>query len=294
MADGLDTETRRKILVFQRDEETGHAIYRRMAAGERNSANRAALESLAEDERSHAETLRRRTGIPAGPNRLKLFWFVLMNWIFGYTFLIRLMEKYETSAISVYRALVADWPELETIIAQEQEHELQLVEMLDEERLRYVGAMVLGLNDALVELTGTMAGLAFAMGNNRLAALAGIITGVSATLSMAASSYLAERNEGTSDALKSAAYTGAAYLVTVACLVAPYLLFPSRMIAPALLTMLAVAILIILAFNYYVSVAKSLPFTRRFLEMAGISLGVALISFLLGALAKRLLNIAEL
>ena len=57
--------------------------------------------------------------------------------------------------------------------------------MLNEERLQYVGAMVLGLNDALVELTGTIAGLSFAMQNTGLVALSGIITGVSATLSMA-------------------------------------------------------------------------------------------------------------
>ena len=90
-----------------------------------------------------------------------------------------------------------------------------------------MGAMVLGLNDALVELTGTIAGLSFALQDTRVVALSGIITGVSATLSMAASNYLAERADGNENALKSSLYTGIAYLITVALLVLPYLLLPS-------------------------------------------------------------------
>lgn len=71
----------------------------------------------------------------------------------------------------------------------------------------------------------------------------------------------------------------------------PYLLFPSDMYVWALLTMLATVILIILFFNYYVAIAKALPFWRRFGEMAVISLSVAIISFLIGLAVKRFLGI---
>ena len=50
-------------------------------------------------------------------------------------------------------------------------------------------------------------------------------TGIAATLSMASSEYLSSKSEGRPDALKSASYTGVAYLVTVALLILPYLLF---------------------------------------------------------------------
>ena len=116
---------------------------------------------------------------------------------------------------------------MRAIIAEEEEHEARLMQMVDEERLHYVGSIVLGLNDALVELTGTIAGLTFALASNRLVALSGIITGVSATLSMAASNYLAQRAEGNPKALKSSAYTGIAYLLTVILIVLPYLLLPN-------------------------------------------------------------------
>lgn len=55
--------------------------------------------------------------------------------------------------------------------------------------------------------------------------------------------------------------------------------------------MLLVVILIIFFFNYYISVAKDLPFAKRFAEMAGISLGVALISFFIGLAVKAWLGI---
>ena len=180
------------------------------------------------------------------------------------------------------------------MMEDEHVHEKELCDMLDEERLHYVGAMVLGLNDALVELTGAIAGVTFALANTRLVAMTGIITGISATLSMAASNYLAERAEGNSMALKSSAYTGAAYLVTVALLVLPYLLFPSNMYVAAFAVMIVTVLLIILFFNYYISVAKEEPFLRRFLEMAGISLSVAVISFVIGIVAKNVLGIDTL
>ena len=151
--------------------------------------------------------------------------------------------------------------------------------------------MVLGLNDALVELTGSLAGFTFAMQNTRLIALSGLIIGISATFSMASSEFLAARSEGRTDALKSCSYTGVAYLITVILLIAPYLVFPNSQYLMALLCMLAVVILIIAGFTFYTSVAQDQPFRSRFFEMAIISVGVAVISFFVGVAAKKFLGV---
>jgi len=50
-------------------------------------------------------------------------------------------------------------------------------------------------------------------------------------------------------------------------------------------------VLIIMAFNYYVSVAKDLSFRKQFSEMAGISLGVSALSFIVGVLVKTFLGV---
>ena len=191
-----------------------------------------------------------------------------MSIIFGYTFVIKLMEKGEGVSQEMYEDLAKEVPVASKVYLEEQEHEHALIEMLDEDRLQYVGSMVLGLNDALVELTGTLAGLSFALQNNKLVALSGLITGISATLSMASSEYLSARSEGNANAKKSALYTGIMYIFAVILLVLPYLAFPARSYLYALISMLFIVVLIILVFTYYISVAKDLPFKKRFLEMA--------------------------
>ena len=108
---------------------------------------------------------------------------------------------------------------------------------------------------------------------------------------MASSEFLAARSEGRSDALKSCTYTGIAYLVTVVLLIAPYLIFPNAQYLTALLCMLVIVILIIAGFTYYTSVAQDQTFKSRFLEMALISIGVAVVSFVVSIAAKKFLGV---
>ena len=204
---------------------------------------------------------------------------------------IAAFAKGEENAQAEYELLAKEVEESIHIRQQEEEHEQALLGMLDEERLQYVGSMVLGLNDALVELTGSLAGFTFAMQNTRLIALSGLIIGISATFSMASSEFLAARSEGRSDALKSCTYTGVAYLFTVVALILPYLLLSSSQYLLALICMLVVVVLIIAGFTYYTSVAMDQPFRSRFAEMAIISIGVAVVSFFVGILAKQLLGV---
>ena len=283
-----------QVRKAQIDEEYGAELYSFIAKREKNQVNKGFLIQMAQDEKRHASIWRNYTNETLGPNYVLLLWMKLLAVILGFTFVIKTMQKKEKFSSSVYDLLKLELPEAALMLDEERRHEKELYGMLDEERLHYVGAMVLGLNDALVELTGAIAGVTFALANTRLVAMTGIITGVSATLSMAASNYLAERAQGNKNALKSSAYTGMAYLVTVAFLVLPYLLFPSTMYVAAFAVMLGTVLIIILVFNYYLSVAKEEAFLQRFGEMALISLSVAAISFLIGVLAKQLLGIDTL
>ena len=287
----ISPELMATIRKAQVDEETGAIMYAFMAQREKNGKNKELLQQMATDEKIHAETWRNYTGEQLKPKKGKILWLKLVTVILGFTFVLKTLEKDEQFAEEAYLKMSKELPEARAILADERRHEAELTEMLDEERLQYVGSMVLGLNDALVELTGAIAGVTFALANTRLVALTGIITGISATLSMAASNYLAERANGNANALKSSLYTGIAYLITVALLVLPYLLFPIHMYVAAFVAMIIIVILIIIFFNYYISVAKDEPFLRRFGEMAAISLSVAVIAFVIGLLAKNLLGI---
>lgn len=279
------------VKKMQQSELTESVIYEKIAAFAGGEENRATLLRLAAEEKGHYEIWKRYTGIEMKPEMGKVLKYTILARTLGFTFAVKLMEKGEGNAQEEYALLADEVAESIAIRKQEEEHEGALLDMLDEERLQYVGSMVLGLNDALVELTGSLAGFVFALQNNRLIALSGLIVGISATFSMASSEFLAARSEGRSDALKSCSYTGIAYLLTVVALIAPYLLLPAGSYIPALICMLAVVILIIGGFTYYTSVAQDRPFKSRFLEMAGISITVAVVSFIVGILAKQFLGV---
>ena len=290
----LNTDTRNAIEKMQKKEELEATIYDFMSKKEKNEDNKKTLKQIAEEEKEHANIWKSysKENIKAGI--LSILFLKFLSITLGYTFVIKKLAKSEQKIQEAYKEINWNFPEMEKIIDDEYRHEKTLHDMLDEEKLHYVGDMVLGINDALVELTGAIAGVTFALCNTRLVAITGIVTGISATLSMAASNYLAQRANRDRDAVKSSLYTGITYLITVIFLVLPYLILPDNMYIFAFVIMLLIAVLIIMCFNYYISVVKGEKFIRNFLEMVVISLSVAAISFAVGILLKKVLGISTL
>jgi len=283
----MDPNLIAQLRVAQQNEISEYHIYSRLARVIPNKQNAGVLQRIAEDERRHHDFWKTYTNSEASPMRLKILFFYWVSRIFGITFGIKLMERGEEQAQINYTLITEQIPEAGQIV---HDHEQELIGMIEEERLNYVGSIVLGLNDALVELTGALAGFTFALQNTRLIALAGLITGIAASFSMAASEYLSTKSEGRAErALKSSIYTGVAYIVTVVLLILPYMLIANYFICLALT--LGIAMLIIFFFNFYISVAKDFSFRRRFLEMAGLSLGVAALTFAIGFLIRKTLRI---
>ncbi len=277
------------IKKMQQNELTESVIYKEIAKFAKGEENQKTLLRLSQEEFAHYKIWKNYTGLDLKPNRFKVFKYKWIAHILGFTFAVKLMEYGELNAQDEYHQLMDEIPESVQIQEQEEEHEKALLEMLDEERLQYVGSMVLGMNDALVELTGSLAGFTFALQNTKLVALSGLIIGISATFSMAASEFLSARSEGRTDAFKSCTYTGVAYLITVALLILPYLLFTNCYLALA--CMMLTVVLIIAMFTYYTSVAQGEKFKSRFLEMTCISVGVAVLSFVVSLAAKTFLGV---
>jgi len=281
----------KKIAALQRNEITEHHIYQRIARVTGDIHNREVLNRIAGEELKHYAVWKQYTGQDIAPDRIRIWYYYLIARLLGLTFALKLMEGVEQGAQAGDAALLAAVPELPSMLANEAKHERELIALIDEERLKYVGSVVLGLNDALVEFTGTLAGLTFAIQDSRIIAVAGLITGVAASLSMAASEYLSQRSDETAGTspIKAAIYTGMTYIVTVALLILPFLILANPYFA--LVFTLAGAVLVIFVFTFYIAVAKDLPFWRRFAEMAAISLGIAAISFVIGLLIRVLLNV---
>ncbi len=288
LAQKLPKELEKILLKFQGNEITEHFVYKKLAK-KATGENKAVLEQIAADELRHYNEWKQFTGKEVKPKKFIVFLYSFISKIFGLTFTVKMLEENEKGAEEEYRKIRNTIPEAEEILKDELQHEYQLIHMINEEKLEYIGSMVLGLNDALVELTGALAGLTFALQNTHMIAIVGLITGIAAALSMAASEYLSTKSEGLKNPLKAAFYTGVAYIVTVVLLVLPFFILSSYYIA--LMLTLAAALSVIFLFTFFVSVVKELSFGKTFLEMALISLGVAFLSFLVGILVRKVFNI---
>lgn len=272
------------ILKQQKSEITEHNIYKKLSRKAKNPHNKKILEEISADELKHHDFWKNITKQEVKPNYFKIRLYTFLASIFGLSFALQLMERGEEDATELYKELAKDYPAAMSIREDELKHEQKVLKLLEDERLEYASSIVLGLNDALVELTGTLTGLTFALGNGKIIGITGLIMGVAASLSMAGSEYLSSREDeekkDSKNPIKSAIYTGIAYILTVLTLVTPFFMFAN--VYSALLTMLGLVLLIILAYTFYMSIAKNMRFKKKFLEMAAISLGVAIISFAFG------------
>ncbi|HHL39382.1 MAG TPA: rubrerythrin family protein [Deltaproteobacteria bacterium] len=278
------------MLAAQRNEITEYHIYSRLAASTRDPNNSRVLHRMAVDELEHYNFWKRYTGRDVPPRRAVIWFFYVVSKLLGLTFGMKLMERGEAGAQLVYARIAEDVPAARAVMRDEERHEQEVIALLDEERLRYIGSIVLGLSDALVELTGALAGLTFALQDTRLTALAGLVTGLSASLSMAASEYLSTKSEeGLQSPVKASLYTFAAYLTTVVFLILPYLMLADYRLCLALTVTNAMVVIVL--FTFYVSVARGLPFWSRFSEMAALSLAVTVVSFGIGLAVRALLGV---
>ena len=281
---------REKISIVQKNEITEHIIYKRLSESVKEPHNKKILRQISRDELGHYRFWRKYTRGDVKPDRLKIWRYLIISKIFGITFGIKLLERGERQAQLIYEEISRSMPEAKSIVSDENEHEKQLINLIDEERLRYIGSMVLGLNDALVELTGALAGFTFALQNTQLIAATGLITGIAASLSMAASEYLSVKSEaGAQNPFKAAVYTGTTYVLTVLFLIFPYLVFENLYLC--LGVTIFNALMVILIFTFYISIARDIPFRKRFSEMAVISLGIAALSFGIGFIIRGFLNV---
>lgn len=287
----LDEVGLKKALIQQQNEINDYAVYSALAISQDDEENKKVFEKIAKDEKYHYEFWLKITNKELKPQKLVVLWYIFLVKILGTSFALKSLEKREAGAEEFYKELFDIYPESKRIYQQEEEHEHQLIGMLNDKKIAYAGAIVLGMNDALVELTGTLSGIAFAFEKTLIVGATGLIMGIAASLSMAGSAYL-EAKENPTDGvnpLTYSLYTGVSYISTTIILVVPFFLFETMGYSLGL--MFFFALLSILSYNFYISVAKDLNFTTRVLQMSAITFGVAIISFLIGYIVKTYFGI---
>lgn len=281
-----EKENLQKALKQQQSEINDHTIYKALASYQDNEKNKEVFEKIAKDEKAHYEFWVRITNRQIEAQKLVVWWYIFLVKIFGTSFALKSLEKRESGAEEFYKELFEIYPESKKIYKQEVEHEFELIDMLNDKKLLYAGAIVLGMNDALVELTGTLSGIALAFDKSLTVGLTGLIMGIAASLSMAGSAYFEAKENPSEDInpLVYSLYTGVSYILTTTILVVPFFIF--EVMSYSLIMMFISAFLAIISYNFYISVAKDLSFSKRVIQMSAITFGVALISFGIGYVVK--------
>lgn len=276
--------------VFARNEYRDYIVYKTLAAKESVPEFRQILEGLTKQEFDDYQfwlKFSKQKSFSVSP--LIVGKFILMRKILGLTFTAKYLESAERQTINAYNEFLKTVePELASqikkIVEHEEEHEDKFIGQIKEERVQFMGSIVLGLNDGLIELTGALVGFSFALSNPKIVAVSGLITGLAASLSMASSSFMQARYEVGKNPKKAAFYTGLTYILVVIILTLPFLLLSE--IIPALIFLGILVFLIIGGASYYTSILFEKYFLRQISEMAALSIGVAIIAFVIGLIFR--------
>ncbi|MCF7877368.1 MAG: VIT1/CCC1 family protein [Candidatus Omnitrophica bacterium] len=286
----IDSALKKDILSAQKSEITEYHIYQVLTNFIKDGKNKEVLNKIAQEELRHYNFWKERSGQDVKPNKLKVYFYVFLAKIFGLTFGVKLMEKGENFAQRSYIILEKNIEGADAVVADEKRHEQELADLMNEEHLAYTGSVILGLNDALVELTAALAGFTLALQKTKLVGIVGLITGIAAAMSMAASEYLSTKEEATGkNPYKASVYTGVAYILTVIFLIFPYFIFSNLFICLGIT--ISIALLAVFLFTFYTSVAKGLDLKKRFWEMAILSLSIAGINFFIGIIIRKTFGI---
>lgn len=281
---------------FAYNQYRDHVMYKALAETESSPEFKEILEKLVEQEYDDYIFWRQfatQKTFHVRSHEIRLF--KLIRKIFGLTFTAKLLEGHEKEMQGHYGDYLNTLTDeslkekMKEMIVQEKEHERYLLSQVKEDKVHFMSNIVLGLNDGLIELTGALVGFSLALQKTPLIALSGIITGISASLSMAASAYMQAHYEEGRDAKKAGFYTGGSYLIVMGILVAPFLLLQS--IVPALCIMLVLTLAIILVISWYTTVLFERPFRRQFTQMFLFSLGIAAVAFGIGLLSRVIVGV---
>lgn len=270
------------------DEWSDYTLYERLSnTVDGDSPFSGVLKALSETEHGHYEFWRKY--VPDEEPRLaklKLYWVLFLRRFFGLTFATRYLDRHEASVVWEYTGLAEMIPEedraaFDAMVADEKEHEKAFAMKVESSAVAYISFVVLGLADALVEISGIHAGWLGLFEKTEIAGLAGVIAGGAASLAMASAAFAQAKQGGFKGSARlSAAYTGVSYFVTAIMLATPYFLTSTMVIA--LGGSLTLAVIILAVTTWYSVVIQEKVFLRDFIEILLILFATTFVVFVLG------------
>ncbi len=274
--------------VRMSDEWSDFTLYERLSKTvDSQSPFGEVLKELSATEHRHFEFWRKYVpGEEPKLAKLKLYWVLFLRRFFGLTFATRYLDRHEANVVQEYQGLaqlipVSDKTAYDEMVADERDHEKAFAMKVESSAVRYISFVVLGLADALVEISGIHAGWLGLFDKTEIAGLAGVIAGGAASLAMASAAFAQAKQGFQGSARLSAVYTGVSYFITAVLLATPYFLTSNMLLALSVSLTLAVVILAVT--TWYSIVIQQKRFLKDFVEILAILFATTIIVFLLGA-----------
>lgn len=262
-----------------------YEAYRHLAEGERNEHLRLLFEELSRVAREQFNFWSQKTGVRGDElkrGKSKFIWYSFLRFMLGATLMAKFMIERERVALLRFDVYCVDCinEEERRMVTAFIERSLALIHAEKDRRYEFFSYIVLGFNDALIELTGALIGFSLALRDPTLVSIAGLITGVSAAGSMASSAYLQAAHEDGRDPLIAAGFTGISYLLIAVALVLPFIFLPSLPLSIG--AMLTIVLILVSVISFYSSILLGKSYPRQLRQILFLSLGVALLSFTFG------------
>ncbi len=273
------------------DEFSDYTLYERLSkAIASDSPFTEILKELSTTEHGHFEFWRKY--VPQEEpklDRLKLYWVLFLRRFLGLTFATRYLDRHESNVVKEYQELEYLIPEADKrtfhdMITDEREHEKAFALKVESSAVRYISFVVLGLADALVEISGIHAGSLGFYDRTEIAGLAGVIAGGAASLAMASAAFAQAKQGFKGSARLSATYTGVSYFITAVVLATPYFLTSNMVFA--LSSSLTLAVIILAVTTWYSIVISEKPFLKDFVEILAILFAASIILYAFGYLVR--------
>lgn len=281
------------------DEYRDYMVYLALLRLEKDPMRREILKKIASQEYEHYSFWKKISDkCIVKVSKTYIYMMLLIRIVFGLTFTLKILEGHESRTIQEYKRIMEDLDDdgkkqLEKLINDEKEHERYFINQIDEKILKYTGFIILGLADAIIEITGVHAGFLGVTNSTIIAGVAGLVVGFAASISMAVASYLQAKIHITEkrSPILSALVTGITYIGSVATLAAPYFLLEN--ILYAFIASISIAVLSTFIFTFYTSIVNEKKFIKEFTESTLLILGTALATFFFGEFLGDIFGIKE-
>ena len=187
-------------------ERLSYEIYSKLEVIEHNTKLKKKLKELRNLDVNHIkiwESVYKDMGLPITKksHRLEILSFLLLRRVFGAGLTLSVINSMENRKVSDLSKVFEDMSEKEKdkivdyLVEELYQERLLKKESWEKGVLSHIRDVVFGMNDGLVEVLAAIAGFTGAIHNNLIIAVAGIIVGLSGTLSMAVGAYLSSKSE---------------------------------------------------------------------------------------------------